>query len=406
MAKFNVPLVLYNIILFSKIMQKEKISAIILAIIVVVALFAYIATKENIFGDLFKPEPQGSQEIELGDCVDLYYIGKLANGTIFDSSYEDPINKINGTIFKVYVTKNSSAISPSGYEDYSAGMIEGFINGLIGLKEGDQVTIKDIPPEKAYGNKIKIGDTFNTKQIMMNAYNPFQSMNITVEVTNITNEYIDLRWINIEEIDKFTMPEGILNDLTSYDQNDWIILVPPYSIWENSTEIIEIKNDNIIVKTTPTKIKNITDQIKPVQYGNILTFIFPDATTVDYNNNTITINNNPEIGNSYEYIIDYYGSEIITNVTVEEIDPINNTINISMSYEGSEEKEFYEFNKTISFDRLYTINRNFKKIPLNYAEMLFGQDLLQQKQISLNELAGKTLNFEVIIEKVYKTSES
>ena len=66
----------------------------------------------------------------------------------------------------------------------------------------------------------------------------------------------------------------------------------------------------------------------------------------------------------------------------------------------------YEEVQTFSFDRLFTINRNFKNIPLNYAEMLFGQDLLQQKQISLNELAGETLNFEVIIEKVYKTSES
>lgn len=383
-------------------MQKEKISAIVLVVIIVVALFAYLASKENLFGDLFKSE---SKEIELGDCVDLYYIGKLANGTIFDSTYEDPINKTNGTLFKVYVTKNATAIPPSGYEDYSAGMIEGFIDGLLGLKEGEWATINDIPPEKAYGNKVMIGDSFKTQQIMMNAYDPNKSMNITVEVTNISDEYISLKWINIDEFDKFTMPEGILNDLNSYDQNDWIILVPPYSIWENSTEIIEIEDDSVIVKTTPTKIENITDEIKPVQYGDILTFIFPDATTVNYDNNTITINNNPLVGKNYTYIIDYYGSEIITNVTVEDIDIINDTINISMSYEGSE-KEFYEFNKTISFDRLFTINRYFKDIPMNYAEMLFGQDLLQQKQVSLNDLAGETLTFEVFIQKVYKTSKS
>jgi FKBP-type peptidyl-prolyl cis-trans isomerase 2 len=383
-------------------MQKEKISAIILVVIVVVALFAYIATTENLFGNLFEPE---SEEVDLGDCVDLYYIGKFANGTIFDSSYEDPINKTNGTLFKVYVTKNSTSSPPTDYEDYSSDMIEGFIDGLIGLKEGKWETIKDIPPEKAYGNKPKIGDTFNTQQIMMNAYDPNKSMNITVEVTNLNSEYLSLRWINVEEFDKFTMPEGILNDLNSIDQNDWIILVPPYSIWANSTEIIEIKNDSIIVKTTPTKTENITDEIKPIQYGDIVTFVFPDATTVNYDNNTVTINNNPEIGKSYEYIISYYGQEIITNVTVEGIDVTNDTLNISMSYEGSE-KEYQEFNKTISFDRLYTINRNFKDIPLNYAEMLFEQDLLQQKHSSLNKLAGETLTFEVIIQKIYKTSES
>lgn len=383
-------------------MQKEKISAIILVVIVVVALFSYVAAKENLFGNLFEPEPK---EVELGDCVDLYYIGKFTNGTVFDSSYVDSINKTNGTLLNVYVTKNSTASPPTGYENYTAGMIEGFIDGIIGLKEGQDVTIGPIPPEKAYGDKVKIGDTFNTQQIMMNAYTPTQSMNITVEVTNITSEYIDLKWINVEDFDKFTMPEGILNDLNSLDQNEWIILVPPYSIWENSTEIIEIKDDSVIVKTTPTKTENITDEIKPIQYGDIVTFIFPDATTVNYDNNTITINNNPEIGKSYQYIIDYYGSEIITNVTIEEIDVTNNTMNVSMSYEGSE-KEYQEFNKTISFDRLFTINRNFTAIPIYYANLLFGQDLLQQKELSLSELAGETLYFEVIIQKVYKTSES
>ena len=383
-------------------MQKEKISAIILVIIVFVALFAYIASTENLFGNLFKSE---NEEVELGDCVDLYYIGKLANGTIFDSSYEDPINKTNGTLFKVFVTKNSSTSPPDGYEDYSSGMIEGFIDGLIGLKEGQWTTIKDIPPDKAYGEKVKIGDTFNTQQIMMSAYDPYKSMNITVEVTDFNSEYISLRWINVEDFNKFTMPEGILNDLNSLDQNDWIILVPPYSIWENSTEIVEINNDSVIVKTTPTKTENITDEIKPVQYGDIVTFIFPDATTVNYDDNTITINNNPEIGKTYVYTIDYYGTIISTNVTIEGIDIKNDTLNVSMSYEGSE-KEYQIFNKTISFDRMYTIDRNFNDIPLNYAEMLFGEDLLQQKQLTFNELAGETLTFEVLIQKIYKTSES
>ncbi len=385
-------------------MQKEKISAIILVVIVVVALFAYIGTKEDLFKNLFGPEPEEVLTVELGDCVDLYYIGKLANGTIFDSSYEDPENKINGTLLNVYVTKDSTASSPSGYEEYMAGMIEGFIDGMIGLKEGQAVRIGPILPEKAYGNKVKIGDTFKTQQIMMNSNMPSQSMNITVEVTNLTSEYIDLRWINVEDFDKFTMPEGILNDLNSLDQNEWITLVPPYYLWENSTEIIEIKDDSVIVKTTPTKTENITDEIRPVQYGNITTFLFPDATTVTYDEDTITINNDPEIGKSYDYIISYYGSEILTSITVESIDVTNDSINISVSYEGFE-KEYQKFNKTTSFDRVYTVNRNFTGISLYYGSMLFGQDLLQQKELSLASLAGETLYFDVVIEKVYKMSQ-
>ena len=76
-----------------------------------------------------------------------------------------------------------------------------------------------------------------------------------------------------------------------------------------------------------------------------------------------------------------------------------------MNYEDSE-KEYQEFNKIISFDRIFTINRNFTAIPIYYANLLFGQDLLQQKELSISELAGETLYFEVTIQKVYKTSES
>lgn len=381
-------------------MEKEKISAIILIVIVIVALFGYIVTKENLFG----PEPEEVPIVEMGDCVDLYYIGKFTNGTIFDSSYEDPENKTNGTLLNVYVTKDSTASSPSGYESYMAGMIEGFIDGMVGLKEGQEITIGPIPPEKAYGNKVKIGDTFNTQQIMMNANDYTQSMNITVEVTNLTSDSINLRWINVEDFDKFTMPEGILNDLNSDDQNEWIIIAPPYYIWENSTEIVEINEDNVVVKTTPTSTENITDEIKPIQYDDINTFIFPDATTVTYDDDTITLDNNPEVGKSYEYSISYYGTAITTTILVEAIDEINNTMNISVSYEGYE-KEYQDFNKTVSFDREYSINRNFTGISMYYASMLFGEDL-QREGLSFVEIAGETLYFDVVIEKVYKTSES
>jgi len=401
-------------ILFDPSMQTERLAVVGFALIIVAALSFFILSQtnpetgqtymqdiaDNLFGKSTPPVI-----IEEGDCIDVNYIGKYSNGTVFESSYKYPETKKNGTAINVYVTKDFTAVPPSGFELYGSGMIDGFLDGIIGLEEGQEATIGPIPPEKGYGNAVEIGETFKTQQIMMNVNLLAQSMNITVEVSAIDDEYINLKWVNVTDFDNFTMPEGILNDLNSADQNDWISILPPYYLWENSTEIVEIKQDSVTVKTNPDKTENVVDELTAIQYGDITTFIFPDATTVDYDNDSITIINNPEVGKSYTYSINYYGSELIANITVVSIDLINDTINVSVFYEGyTEEPEYSSINKTVSFDREYTIDRNFTEIPLYYANMLFGQDLFR-KGLSLSPLAGETIYYDVVIEKVYKTSD-
>jgi len=62
-------------------MQNEKLAAIILVALIVVALFAYIVTNEDLFGnDLVGSEPEEILTIELSDCVDINYIGKFTDG--------------------------------------------------------------------------------------------------------------------------------------------------------------------------------------------------------------------------------------------------------------------------------------------------------------------------------------
>ena len=83
------------------------------------------------------------QPAELGDTVELHYVGVLSSdGTEFDNSYDDgvPIEITLGT----------------------TGVIAGFARGLIGVQEGARVQI-DIPAELAYGDQgagdiIKPGD--------------------------------------------------------------------------------------------------------------------------------------------------------------------------------------------------------------------------------------------------------
>ncbi len=96
--------------------------------------------------------------VESGDCVDVDYIGKFAvNDTIFDTSYEDVAKEAgiyNETYpygaLKIFVDLDGTLQIPENYSDYRSSMIPGFIEGLVGMKEGEKKTV-EIPAEKAYG---------------------------------------------------------------------------------------------------------------------------------------------------------------------------------------------------------------------------------------------------------------
>jgi len=380
-------------------MQSEKIAVIALVVIIVGALSAYsLATYgEDIFNNLFGENKESEPgTIALGDCADVNYIGKYAsNGTVFDSSYEDVENKTGGIPLQMFVSTNKSAVSPKpGY----MGIIEGLAEGLVGLKENDTATIGPISPEKAYGaKKLGIGDTFNTINLAL-------EMNQTVQVIDLTSNFINLKWINLEILGKFTMPQMILKNLSSVDQSEMIVFPPPHSIWENSTEIINITDETVTVKTTPTKSESLSETLEPIQYGiEDIMFIFPDATTATWDETTITITSSPEIGKSYPYSQDT-GYGYAMNMTFTIIAIVNGTINISVMYEDSEEKIYQEVNSTIEFNRTFTMPRLYNNIPLMYQEYLFAEDL-QREGYSLHDLAGESLIFEVEIVKVYKASQ-
>ena len=132
------------VILFDTDMQNEKIAVAGLIIIIIGALSIYLVTTYY----------QEGKIIEAGDCADVHYIGRFAsNGTVFDTSYDDPIGKTGGTPKKVFVNPNWDLSLPSGekYQGYSSAMMYGFLNGLVGMKEGETRNLT-IPSEEAYGD--------------------------------------------------------------------------------------------------------------------------------------------------------------------------------------------------------------------------------------------------------------
>ena len=371
-------------------MQTEKIAVITLAIIIVAALSIFVGANysQEIIDTLFPEE----KVIEYGDCADVNYIGKYTNGTIFDSSYNFPENKTGGTPIKVFVTLDKDKSPPTEYPQYSSGWIEGLIEGLVGLKEGETATIGPIPPEKGYGaEKIGVGDTFTTSLIMYS--NLGYEFNQTVEVTKYDDESMIIHWIDVEGLDNFTLPEGVLmEDLenayyTIYEN------APPFYLWEDATQVINITDDFVKVKINPTKSENITSEISFLTVGTQLGAVFPDATTATWDEDTVTITSNPVAGSVYSLI--YMDTELLIKIDNVTDDHINVTIEI----QG--ENQSATLNRTISFDRTYNIRRTYI-IPSMF-ETIFSEDI-EKEGYSTHYLAGEELIFEVTIDSVYKTS--
>jgi FKBP-type peptidyl-prolyl cis-trans isomerase 2 len=388
---------------FNPDMQNEKLAAILLVIVIVgsISVFLTVTYGEDILNAL-SGKKTGEKVIALGDCADVNYIGRYTNQTIFDTSYanianESGIYNSNNPYapLKIFVSTNESKSPPEGYDDYLSGYIEGLIEGLVGLKEG-QTSVIDIPPGKAYGNysRLAIGDVFSTKSLTASDFLNYQ-LNQTVEVLNLTDESITLKWINVQDLGNFTSSEGVLmEDLEQaiYSLYDYL---PPYYIWENSSTIINVTDTDVLIKTTPTKTQNLAKQILVVSIADKTGFVFPDATTAEWNETEITIQSSPLPGANYT--LDYGGMAF--NITVGNVTATH--INVSVEYQG--EYQNLELNRTITFNRTYSMRRLYT-IPLTFLPYTMIGDDIQGAGYSLSKLAGEELLFEVTIVKVYKTS--
>jgi len=380
---------------FKAAMQSEKLAIIALIVIIAGALSVYLVSSnsdfiyENLFG---KPISEPSNEIiQYGDNVDLHYIGRYAsNNSIFDSSYNDSINKIEGAPLKVFVTLNNSETSPmSGYTT----VIEGFAEGLIGLKENESKIIGPIPPEKAYGVKPVIGDILNL-----------------TELIGVTQVY---KIVNIKE--NAEMPEelipyfGMDNTNLYVLKEDWhyigeiLNITSIYLSWENSSVVTKINDTKLWMYTTPTNDvgEYFTWKYLDMNTGSEITFPKDTSIIIDMNDDLISISHNPEINNviNVSYGGFYFMDYVINNIT-------DNQINASYSDPNTGDIQYMNFDKNQEITRNETQNITME-IPEEYLEIILEQLRLSLDDfyLSLNKLAGESLIFEVEIINIYKNSQ-
>lgn len=86
---------------------------------------------------------EAAETVEAGDTVHVDYVGRLEDGTVFDTSIEEVAVEAG-----IYV--EGREYSPLTFEAGAGGMIKGFDEGVIGMKVGEEKTL-EIPPEEAYG---------------------------------------------------------------------------------------------------------------------------------------------------------------------------------------------------------------------------------------------------------------
>jgi FKBP-type peptidyl-prolyl cis-trans isomerase 2 len=84
-----------------------------------------------------------SRAVKSGDTVQVDYVGKLEDGTVFDTSIREVAQEED-----IYIEERN--YRPLTFTVGAGQMIKGFDEGVIGMRVGEEKTIT-LPPEEAYG---------------------------------------------------------------------------------------------------------------------------------------------------------------------------------------------------------------------------------------------------------------
>jgi len=294
-------------ILFNPTMETEKLAVIGLVIIIVVGLSVYIGINEGLFENKESEEEDQVNPItgglDIGDCADVDYTGRFqVNNSVFDTSIEDIAKeagiydeeRFGGYVpLKIFINPNGDLTVPEEYSEYTSNMLPGFINGLVGMEEGETKTVI-LPPEEAYG-------TWNESQAIEYGVSPSpldQEMDAyqTENITSFQGYFPDV-----------TVEEGVVFDYGKYGFEIEGVF--------NAT-ITNVSDGNLTYKLTP-------------EDGT--TFLFPyfdmNVTFTIVNDTTLNMRQHAEVGHIFS-IPTYWGSYIHLNVTAVNDTHANYSINI------------------------------------------------------------------------------
>ena len=408
-------------------MQKEKLAAIGLAVIIIGALSAYLVIEykdeiiENLSGDGGKTTENGNGTIEIGDCVDVHYIGRYAsNDTVFASSYEDVEGRTGGTPLHVFVSTNISELPPLNYSSYISsplmaqtieeylylaltplGVKEGFIEELITMEKGasNKITTSHLPPEKAFGVALGIDTIIN--------------------LTSISQIPLEYKVLDIQEA--APMPSEIIQLYGDYFGDETTLftlrdnlrkkgeIIDKYSSWENSTVVTKLNETLLWMYTTPPYDVGVNFTWTDFDSETGVQFVYPTNTSCITNitSSTIVITHTPEYNTTIEESIYYAQYDMyFPNATYTVENVTDDKINVSYTDQLTGDESYKDLDRTTVIQRNQTQNIT-EDIPGEILEMqlLFLRESEDDFTFSFNVLSDETVYFELEVVNVYNTSQ-
>ena len=226
-------------------MQLEKLATLGLAFIIVIAISGYILADESIRTDIFENlfgegEENGKPTvvtgaITYGDSADVNYIGRFTNGTVFDTNIESVAKQwdlysesIPYEPAEVFVDPKFEFYPPEGYENYTNSFIPGFLEGLVGMEEGETKNVT-IPPEEGYG----IWNTTMSEMFGMGSY-PLESV--------IESEISENKTALIQSFPGVNLTEGEIFDYGAVAFEQVGVL---------NASIVEVTDENVTYRLEP-----------------------------------------------------------------------------------------------------------------------------------------------------------
>lgn len=357
-------------------MKNEKTIAITLIVVIVLLLSTLIVlTNKDIFNNLF-PVKKEKQVVEIGDCVDIHYIGSIKNCGIFAYSYDNLTEKTGENTLKIFVTEDSSISPPDGFEQYSNNFtysnpydfqgqqqyyIKQLIEGLVGMKEGETKTIGPINVTGNFGVEPEIGDKIDLSNVV-GVNGTIYSVFGKQECATVPQDYkADLGDIK-------TTLYVLRQDF--YKIGDPIASL--YTFWKNSSIVTKINETQIWIYVTPTT--NINEnftwtETSTDESGKQLRLTYPANTSAisSINESTIVVTHSPEINSTIqENYITLSGLMPGNTYTVESV--TNSTINTSYKDIYTGNLSYKNFNKTSIIKRNQTQTTIMDPIPAEILE--------------------------------------
>jgi FKBP-type peptidyl-prolyl cis-trans isomerase 2 len=193
----------------------------------------------------------GAPVAQAGDAVDADYVGRLANGTMFDTSVQAlaqapfPHDPIQHPFQPLSVSLTAEA-----------QVIPGFLDGLLGMAEGQSKTIV-LSPDQAYGNATRLDEVPRTSDVQRLSQ-PFPRVQhfprgVLGNRLNASSQVGDTLFLqdptgNTRTYTITALDQTNVTLLWDVRVGDTFTLTP---LWPNQSHAVNVTNDTVVYRTDP-----------------------------------------------------------------------------------------------------------------------------------------------------------